>query len=249
MDTVVKYTCAGIGCRMREHIRTSGLDPADAEYLENARVTMAYKRGDRVFSQGERAAGLYCIRSGHVLLWHLDATNHRTGFRVVGPGEIMGYRSMFGEEPHAATAEALTSCDICSFPKEAIYVVIDSCPDMARAFLRTLARDRGPPDGLLLRGQHLPVRVRIVFLLLILMDRYAQAIDGGGLLFQLPLLRRDIATMLSTRPESVARAIKELERDEIAIFRGRSVAVADRQRLHEEVRMHTARAKTSPDGL
>ena len=39
-------------------------------------------------------------------------------------------------------------------------------------FLRTLARDPGPSDGLLLRAHQVPIRVRLVSLLLILRDRF-----------------------------------------------------------------------------
>jgi CRP-like cAMP-binding protein len=113
---------------------------------------------------------------------------------------------------------------------------------LGRKFLKALARDRGAPDGLLLRGQQLPLRIRLIHLLLILKDRYAENKPDGSLSFELPLLRRDIAALLGTRAESVARAIKELKKDGIANFKGRNVLIPDEGRLLELARVKTKAA-------
>ncbi len=226
--------CAGVGCKINEHVRCGISDDADAARLENARLRQVYRRGDRIFTQAEMASGLYCLQSGHVLLWYLDPFGHRTAFRVAGPGEIMGHRSLFGEDPHAATAEALTTCHICWYPKGLVDELIGTYPSFARRFLRTLARDRGPPDALLLRGLHMPIRVRLVYLLLILRERHGEIWRDGSLHLELPLLRRDIASLLGARPESVTRAIQDLKRDGVATFNGRHVVVSNLEALYNE---------------
>ncbi|MDH3637527.1 MAG: Crp/Fnr family transcriptional regulator [Gammaproteobacteria bacterium] len=227
-----RRTCAQIGCKIKECIDAGELSPSALGLLQNAQETHTYRRGDTIFVQGEVPTGIYCLRSGNALLTHVDAFKHKTGFRVVSQGEIIGYRSMFGEDTHAATAQALATTDICFYPKEAIVATIDTHSGFARRFLRTLARDRGPPDGLLLRGQHLPVRVRLMHLLSVLKDNFSETADDGMLTFQLPLTRRDIASMLAARPESITRAIAELKRENVVIFSGRQVKVPDPERLY-----------------
>ncbi len=224
--------CAGIGCKMREHIRSSNMPPTDVQALDKTIVVRGFSRGEKIFAQGAVASGLYCLRSGHALLWHADAFNYKTAFRVVEPGEMMGYRSLFGEDPHVATAQALTACDVCYYPKEAVLELIDQHPKFARRFFRTLARDRGPKDALVLRGQHIPVRVRLVNLLLLMLSSDMCDRNGAGVI-QLPMLRRDIAALLAARPESVARAIKELGEDGLAVFTGRTVAIPDVDALYQ----------------
>ncbi len=225
--------CAGIGCKLREHIRCSDMPAADVTRLENTMVVRTVTRTEKIFSQGADATGLYCLRSGHALLWHADIFNHKTAFRVVGPGEMMGYRSLFGEDAHAATAQALTACDVCYYPKKVVLQLVDEFPGFARRFFRTLARDRGPRDALLLRGQHIPVRTRLINLLL-LMNTDEMCPDDGECVLKLPMLRRDIAALLAARPESIARAIKELGQDGIAIFSGRTVTIPNLDALTVE---------------
>ena len=224
--------CAKIGCKFKEHLDAGVLSAATLDALHDTQETHTYRRGQAIFAQGDDATGIYCLRSGNVLLSHVDAFKHKTGFRVVTQGELMGYRSMFGEDRHAATAEALATSDICFYPRESIFAAMDAHPAFTRRFLRTLARDRGPPDALLLRGQHLPVRVRLVHLLLVIRNQFSEIADDGTLTFELPLTRRDIASLLAARPESITRAIAELKRDDIALFSGRQVRVPDPERLH-----------------
>ena len=97
-----------------------------------------------------------------------------------------------------------------------------------------MARDRGPPDALLLRGQNLSIRIRLIYLLLIFKDRFACPEKDGSLVYELPLQRQDIAAMLGARAESVTRAINELQQDGIASFFRRTVTVPDPDRLYSE---------------
>ncbi len=228
---VPQRKCAKLGCKIKEHLDAGNLSVAALDGLQRVQKTLTYRRGETIFVQGEDPAGLYCLRSGNVLLSHVDAFDHRTGFRVASQGEIIGYRSLFGDDVHAATARALATTDVCFYPREVVFDTIEENPTLALSFLRTVARDRGPPDGLILRGQHLPVRIRLANLLLVLRDDFSQTDDAGVMTFQLPLTRRDIASLLSARPESITRAIAELKRDSIAVFNGRLVSVPDFDRL------------------
>lgn len=214
-------------------MRDSDLTASDVATLEESTVIHTYRRGDNIFTQGSEATGLFCLRSGYALLWHLDAFKYKTAFRVVGAGELLGHRSLFGEELHAATAQALIGCDVCYYPKDIVLQLVDEFPSFARRFMRTLARDRGPRDALVLRGQHMPVRIRLCNLLL-LMIKSENCENGSACILKLPMLRQDVAALLATRPESIARAIKELGDDGIAMFNGRTVTIPNLAALYAE---------------
>jgi CRP/FNR family transcriptional regulator len=129
---------------------------------------------------------------------------------------------------------------VCFFPKVALFGVLDTTPALVRGFLYTLARDRGPADGLLLRSQYTPVRVRLVYLLLILLNDYGSRLPDSSTEYRLPLKRHDIGSLIGSRPESVTRAIKELERDGVAFFRHRNVSVPDMAKLFAEANIPIA---------
>jgi CRP/FNR family transcriptional regulator len=176
-----------------------------------------------IFNQGDQPQGIYCVASGHLLLTQSDLSGNETALRLATPGELIGHRSLFAEQAHAATARALTPCRVCFIPGAAVREILESNPAFALRLLRTVARDRGPLEAPLLRGPWLSVRVRLVHLLLVHRDRCSETLPDGRLLFELPLTRRDIASMLGVRPESISRAIQDLQDEGVASFRGRRV--------------------------
>ena len=228
--------CAGIGCVIMKFARASE-DVAATRMLEQLRMIQIYNRGDNLFQQHDKPTGVHCVQSGNILLWHLDAFGIKTSFRVAGQGEMLGYRSLLGDDRHAATAEALSQCRVCFYPKQKLEELIYGDPILTRQFFRLVARDRGPPDALMLRGQHLPVRVRLVYLLLTTKDRHAELRPDGSLVYRLPLSRKEIASLIAAQPETVTRAIKALENDGIAQFYNRKVVVPDPAKLYEEARV------------
>jgi hypothetical protein len=67
---------------------------------------------------------------------------------------------------------------------------------------------------------------------------------GGACILTLPILRRDMAILLASRPESIARAIKELRDSGIAMFNGRIVSVPDLAALYIESSQQQPRQET-----
>lgn len=227
----IPLTCSA--CEMREESMWGELTRSEAALVDQTLQRRAYRRGETIFHQDDEPLGIYCVRSGYVLLWRIDAFGNETGFGLVAPGENMGYRSLFAEERHAATARALTPCQVCLMPGAIVNQLLEAKPALARRFLHMVARDRGPTYALLLRGQHVPLRVRLIHLLLVLKERFARTGKDGQLVIELPLSRQDIAAMVGARPETITRAIRELDEEGVATFRGRRVEIKRLDRLLE----------------
>ena len=51
------------------------------------------------------------------------------------------------------------------------------------------------------------------------------------LVYDLPLQRRDIASMIGIRSETLSRVIRDLEKAKLAIFKGRQIMVPDPEKL------------------
>ena len=59
--------------------------------------------------------------------------------------------------------------------------------------------------------------------------------DAGNLRIKLPMSRRDMASAIGTRPESLSRAIRAMELSGTATFKGKNVTVQDLDDLLDEV--------------
>lgn len=218
-------------CWVRARAEWSVLDRSEVALLNRAHRPRVYMPGETIFHQDDEPQGLYCVESGHILLRQLDAFGNEIAFQLVVPGDTMGWRSFFAEQPHAATARALTACRVCLIPSAPVRQLLERNPALGLRFLRTLARDRGPSEAPLLRSPHLPVRMRLVHLLLVLKDSCAASSTDGELVLELPLSRSDIAAMVGARAETVTRTIRDLQDEGVVRFCGRQVIVPELDRL------------------
>ena len=228
---MIRDGCSSKNCAMSKLAEEAGFDQTDFQFYKHHCKFKTYNQGENIYLQNTEATGIYCLQSGYVMLWHRDEVGNEIGFRVIGAEDIFGHRAYFAENPHTATAVALTNCAICQHYKKSINPLLDKYPALSKLFLRLVALDRGPPDSLLLRNTHLPVKLRLINLLLILKRDFAKQHINGKLVFELPLYRKDISTMIAARQETIARAIKELHQDNLAHFHRRTVVVPDIERL------------------
>jgi len=212
-------------CTAERVFRWSALTPAEAALLEKEQVTSHHVPGEMVFRQDDPSAGIHYIEEGYVLVSRVDALGNETTFGIFGPQETIGHRSFFAEDLHIASARAITPCKAFLIPPGTLRKLFASNADLAWWFLRTIASDRGPPDGLLLRGNGVHTRLRMIRLLLVLRDRFARRDENGQLVIELPLSRAEIANMVGVAPETVTRTIREIEDERLAVFRGRRVLV------------------------
>jgi CRP-like cAMP-binding protein len=218
-------------CRAHAQTEWSVLSADGVRRIDSARRSVLYEQGQPVFRQREPSRGIYCLESGLVLLRHFDQFGEPAGIQIVKYGETMGWRSFFAQRPHAATAIALTPCEVCFIPGSFINECIAREPQLAQAFLKTMASDRRPLEALTLRSPQLPVRARLIYLLLYLKDRCANHTRRGTLVYDLPLLRQDVASLIGTRSETLSRTISALEKEQLASFHGRQITIADPGRL------------------
>ncbi|MEE8371757.1 MAG: Crp/Fnr family transcriptional regulator [Sphingomonadales bacterium] len=226
-------TCAD--CKTCAKVEWSRLAPTAIKALAPERQSGIYHAGQTVFHQQDDPLGIYCIEAGTVLLHHFDVHGTETVFRIIYEGQTMGWRSFFAREPHSANCMAVTDCRICLIPGATVEQMVRDIPDMAREFLQTVARDRGPRDAMMLRGPGLSARVRLLNLLIVLKDHCSVASGGNGLELKLPLQRQTLAAMLGIRSETLSRTIKELEAEGLANFTGQSVVIPDFSRLDRAV--------------
>ncbi len=100
-------------------------------------------------------------------------------------------------------------------------------PELGMRFLKRLAEDLDKSDQSRLGYVTMSVRARLAELLVSLRDDFGSVDEAGDLVLELPLARQDLAASIGARPESISRAIRELEEDSVARFSGRFVTVPD----------------------
>ncbi len=226
-------TC--FACGGRERSEWCDLDGPDLRLLNQVKVCNQYLPGQTIFYQGNPCLGLYCIESGTVAIRKTDASGNSVIVRLAHAGDTLGYRSFFAGEPYRGSADALVPTRVCFVDRAALRQLLERNPVVGYSFLKHMARDLEEAEEAKLHAAALPVRARLAHLLLVLKERFGHAAPDGTLHIELPLSRQDMAAMVGTRPETIARAVRGFEEDHVAHFQGRAVVVPDLDRLLDEL--------------
>lgn len=201
-----------------------GLHPGPAGGFAESRVAHLYERGQAIFHEGLPAHSLFIIHSGRVRVFRTWTNGDEQVLRLLGPGEIIGYRPIFANEPYGASAEAVEDSAICVVPREDLLERIRQDPEMALALLAKLSLELRLSEDLMMDLIRRPVRERAARLLLSLVE------DGPGgpedrSIVSSQIRRQDLARMIGTTPETFSRVLSgfaqrgivELSRERIVV--------------------------------
>lgn len=219
----------------REEAELFVLNPAGVGENTLEKQAQLYDAGQSIFVQGQPSLGVYFILDGTVGIRRSDALGNSTLLRLVEAGQTIGHEAYFRGTSHSDSATTLTPCRIYFVEKSIMDEIKASSPALAEQFLQRMAMDMQGADLSRVEFIHLQVRARLAQLLLTLRKHHGTVDDSGNLRIKLPLSRRDMASAIGTRPESLSRAIRALEKSGTATFKGKHVIVRDLDDLLDEV--------------
>ncbi len=198
-------------------------------------ICKTYAVGETIFYEGDECKGLYFVKSGLIGVRKIDAEGAHVLLRLANPGDTLGYRPLLAGENHRAGAEVLQNAKVCFLPKIIMRHFLISNPELGAGFLKRTARALGAADERFFESVTLPARVRFIHLLMVMRERCGHIVEDGSLYMELPLTRRDIASMLGIRAESLSRLVHEIEADGLIHFSGSQVTVANPDSLLDEL--------------
>src|SRR3989344_5314425 len=144
------------------------------QQLDAAKTTNQYKPHQIVFYEGNQPYGLYCIKTGKIKVYKMDADGHQQIVRLAGPGDIIGYRCLLEGSPYTATAETLEEATICFFDKKTFIHVLETHPKTAFHVMAALASDLRRAEDQMTNIVHKNVRERLAELFLTFNVRYGE---------------------------------------------------------------------------
>ena len=174
--------------------------------------------GEAVYHQGDKPNGVYLAVAGYVALEFIDQGGNTVTDRLVSEGGCFGYASHIRQSPHSVTALALTPLRLFHVPGHMLRELPhDTCflRQGCEAHLAQALIDRRSD---LLVGERRNLEARIMWLLRLL-PRVPD--NGPGVLVRLPFSLTTVARLLNSRPESLSRALRRLERQGACQLEGR----------------------------
>jgi len=222
-------------CHVGQRSDWHDLDEAASGLLARGRRRHEYGSGEVVFAQGEENDGVHCVSGGTVGIRRLDGNGNSVLLELAYPGDTIGYRSFLTGSEHKTSAEALGPTVVCHIDRATVTALLASNPAIGLRFLKRSIGELEHAHDMMFRQATLSNRHKLVHLLLVLVGRHGHRHANGSQSIELPVSRRDLASMVGTRHETISRIIGRLETSGIAHFSGRQVTIPSVDALAAEL--------------
>lgn len=201
----------------------SGLSPDQLNEVRHISTKKHFNKGEIIFSDGEEADGSYLIFEGTVKVFKLSPNGKEHIFYLFSSGRIFGETAAFAGEHFSMNAEAITETRALFFPRSAFLVLIQKSQILTLKMLADLSHKLRILTTQIenLSSKEIPARLAAYLLL------EAQE-QGLGLSVDLKITKSQLASMLSTIPETLSRVFAKLSTHCLIRVEGRRVVLLDR---------------------
>ncbi|GGD47261.1 Crp/Fnr family transcriptional regulator [Muriicola marianensis] len=219
-------------CIIRQFNSLRAMSKEELKRVSDTKTTKIIKKGDPIFSEGEKLNGVFCVRDGVSKLSKLSANGKDQIVKLASKGEVMGQRSVIAEESSNLSAVAVSDMEVCYIPKEGIVDALHQNPNFTVEVLRHMAHDLREADDVIVNMSQKTVKQRIAEAFLYLRDNFGE--DAEGYL-SITLSREDIANVVGTATESCIRIISEFKKKKYIKTSGKKIGVQDEKKLRDLV--------------
>lgn len=211
------------------------MSKAELKKVSDTKITKIVKKGEAIFSEGEKLNGVFCVRDGVSKLSKLSPNGKDQIVKLATQGAVLGQRSVIAEETSNLSAVAVKDMEVCFIPKNIIEETLNSNPDFAVEVLRHMAHDLKEADDVIVNMSQKTVKQRVAEAFIYLRDNFGE--DKEGYL-SLTLSREDIANVVGTATESAIRIISDFKKLGLIKTSGKMIGIYDEKRLIEVAKGH-----------
>jgi CRP-like cAMP-binding protein len=189
-----------------------------------------FRRGQALFTQGDRGERVFVIERGSVMISSMAPGGREVVLGLRGPGDLIGDLSALDAAPRSAAALALGEVEATVAPSSALIRAL-SDPLVAMDLLRVLASRLRDADRKRLEFAALDTLGRVAWRLEELSERFGEQ-TADGIDVELPLSQEQLATWCGASREATVKALATLRTLGCISTGRRSVLIRDSEALH-----------------
>ena len=209
-------------------------DLTDAELSMIAAVMTekAFARNELIFLEDDPGEGMFIIRQGRVKVSKSSADGREQILHILKEGDIFAEVVLFDQGVYPATAEAVEETRVWLLRNGDMEVLLQNHPKLAVNLLRLMGR-RLRQAQLLIRDLALHDTCgRLAGLLLRFARREGERTERG-IVLDLDLTRQELASMIGTSRETVARILSRFQREGLLELDKQKIVIRDEQKLRD----------------
>ncbi len=202
----------------------------DLDFIDTRKEIHAFKKGQVVFHEGQKPAGIFCLQQGKIKIYKncYDGREHIT--RIAFPAEFMGLKALLSGNPYSVSAAAMEDSVICFIRKADFFQLSLKYPAFAQSLIVNLSKLLEEAETRMVSLTHKPVRQRLAETLLFLNRSFHPTAPAWPKTY-LNVTRMDLASIIGTTPETVIRLLSEFREAGMIRIKGRKIFLLDIHRL------------------
>jgi CRP/FNR family transcriptional regulator len=218
-------------CKSRVQSIFKELKPKQLDILSSNKCGNIYKKGQFVFTEGNRPTGLFCVNTGKIKIYKVGLDGKEQIVRLAKDGEVIGYRSLISGELYQASASALEESVICFIPKNVFFGLIQSNADLSMNIVRLISNDLRRAEKRISDMAQKTVKERLAETLLMLKEFGGFEKDHKTI--DLSLTRDDLANIVGSATATTIRLLIEFKNSRYIDLKGKKIKILNTKALSD----------------
>lgn len=205
------------------------LSTYDKEMLQKVMQVKNYRKNEAIFTEGTIPNGIFYLKEGKVKKYKVDNDGREHIIYIYNAGEFFGYSAILSDYSYGDTTQAIESSVVAFIPKEDFLHILEQSKVFSKFLLKSLSHEFSVMANLMTVLSQRTVRERAALSLLILHNKYRSSNKAETVL--ITLSRVDLANMVGTARETLARILHDFREDRLIMMEGRKIQLLDVEKL------------------
>ena len=212
------------------------LNHREKQVFRNRLTARVYRKGEYIFQAGNKPTGLICLATGKAKVFQEGIGGREQIVRMAKPIGFIGYRALFAEEIHAASAVAIEESIVCTLDHETLFSLLYANSELCILIIKALAAELGFSYFRTVTLTQKQIPGRLAESLLFLKDTYGCEKDGMTL--KVCLSREDIAKLSNMSTSNAIRTLSSFANEKLIGIDGKKIKLIDitgLERMSEQI--------------
>ena len=207
----------------------SGLNKETIDSLTSLCIEKHYKKGEHIFFDKDKVTTVFIVLKGKVTLYKIGEKAHKRIVFILGEGSIIN-DVVLDDLPASISCEAFEDSEILCFDRDEFVKVMSNDFQLTTVVINSLSKKVRRLYRQIKNATPIKVEKRVAAKLWKLAkDHWLEVEDGIEIGLNISITY--LADMFGTPRETISRALKVLQKEELIVLNGKKIIVKDKDKL------------------
>lgn len=189
-------------------------------FPQESAATIHYRPRSYVFHQGTPVDVVHLVTRGTLVLERIDEDGRMVMFGTQSIGALLGWQDLLDGHVHRSSCQSICSSEMIAIPTERFETILRESEELLLKLMQQAAAQANFYEEHIFRLSTLGVPERLYRTLWTIAG--SPELEDEVIEVETPLMKRDIAALVGTSPESLSRGLRQLSKMKVAEFTDRN---------------------------